>query len=210
MTVVPLPTFVPQDAWFNITTGNYNPSVADTVPDVSYLQPSGGQDAIVGPADGAIIGLRGIDTTMDGGQKWLLWDEDSLEIDNGTTVFCPFVDTATPGRWVALGAADTGPGQIQSIQSIQAGQSTNIAAASTQFVQVFVSGPRLDTIETTLALPGATFNGQTFSVKDALGDAGTYNVIITAPSIDGAATFTFYANYQEAKFTWNGSEWSVV
>lgn len=208
MTVVPLPTFVPQDAWFNITTGNYNPSVADTVPDASYLQPSGGQDAIVGPADGAIIGLRGTDTTMDGGQQWLMWDEDSLEADNGTSVFCPFVDTTTPGRWVALAAASSGPGQIVNVQTFEAGAEYNIAASAATLVQVFVQG-RAAAAETTLNLPGSTFTGQTISVKDAEGDAATHNVNVVG-AIDGTTEFVFYANYQGQNFTWNGTEWSAT
>ena len=214
MTTVPIPTFVPQDSWYNLTTGNYNPSVADTVPDITYLAPqstpSGYVDGLVGPLDGAIIGLAGTAGTFDGGQTWLMWDEDSLLDYNGTTVFNPFVVTTTPGRWLAL-ANPTGPsGAVQATESIQAGQSATISAQAAPFVNVFVVGVRLDTIATTLALPGATFLGQTFNIKDALGDAATYNIIVTAPSIDGAASFTFYANYQGQNFTWNGTEWSAT
>lgn len=210
MTAPPLPTFVPQDAWYNITTGNFNPSVADPVPDASYLQPSGGLDGLEGPLDGAVIMLAGIDSELDGGQKWLMWNATSLAADDGENVFCPFVDTSTPGRWVPIGAAVSGPGQIQSVQSIQAGQSTSIAASTATFVQVFVTGVRLANIATTLALPASTFLGQTFSVKDALGDSATYNVIVTAPAIDGQSSFTFYSNYQGQNFTWNGTEYSAI
>lgn len=208
MTVVPLPTFVPQDAWFNITTGNYNPSVADTVPDITYLQPSGDNDGIVGPADGAIIGLRGTATTMDGGQKWLVWDEDSLTADNGSTVFCPFVDTTTPGRWVSLAAAASGPGTIVNVQTFEAGDTYNIAASTASIIQVFVQG-RVAAAETTLNLPGSTFTGQTIAVKDAEGDAATHNINVVG-TIDGAAEFVFYADYQGQNFTWNGTEWSAT
>lgn len=208
MTTVPIPTFVPQDSWYNLTTGNYNPSVADTVPDITYLQPSGDQDGLVGPLDGAIIGLAGTATVMDGGQQWLMWDEDSLLADNGTTVFCPFVDDSTAGRWRALGAATAGPGALVSVQTFEAGASYTIAASSTNIIQVFVQG-RAAAAPTTLALPGSTFLGQTIAIKDAEGDAATHNITVTG-TIDGAASFVFYANYQGQNFTWNGTEWSAT
>lgn len=212
MTTVPLPTFVPQDSWYSLTTGNYNPSVADTVPDVTYLRPrstpQGDIDGIVGPLDGAIIGLAGDSTTMDGGQQWLMWDEDSLLADDGVSVFCPFANTSTPGRWRALGAPTAGPGVITNVQSFEAGADYNIAASSAPFIQAFVQG-RVANTETNLALPGATFLGQVVSVKDAQGDSATYNVNVTG-AIDGTTEFTFYANYQGQNFTWNGTEWSAT
>lgn len=208
MAAPPLPTFVPQDAWYNITTGNVNPSVADTVPNITYLQPDGDQDGLIGPLDGAIIGLAGEAATLDGGQKWLMWDEDSLLADNGTTVFCPFVESGNPGRWISLGAATSGPGVIQANQTFAAGATHNIAATTAIFVNVFVLGRTAAAI-TTLNLPGSTFLGQTFSVKDAEGDAGTHSIFV-AGTIDGNDSFELLSNYQGQNFVWNGTEWSAT
>ena len=62
MTTVPLPTFVPQDSWYALTTGNVNPSVADTVPNASYLLPRqtplGLVDGLVGPLEEALAPFR--------------------------------------------------------------------------------------------------------------------------------------------------------
>lgn len=209
MTTVPIPTFVPQDSWYTLTTGNYNPSVADTVPNITYLQPSGDQDGIVGPLDGAVIGLAGTATTLDGGQKWLMWDEDSLEDDNGTTVFCPFVDDTTAGRWIALGSASRGPGtNTVETQTISAGTTDNVTAPTTTVKQVFVLG-RLANAETLVNLPSSATTGWTINVKDAEGDSATYNVRVLG-TIDGASEFVFYADYQSQNFTWNGTDWSAT
>lgn len=208
MTAPPLPTFVPQDAWYTITTGNVNPSVADTVPDITYLQPDGDQDGLEGPLDGAIIGLAGEVSTMDGGQKWLMWDADSLLADNGSTVFCPFTEPGNPGRWISLGAATSGPGVVQNVQSFEAGATHTITASTAVFIQVFVQG-RAAAAVTTLNLPGSTFLGQTISVKDAEGDAGTWTISIVG-TIDGLASYDLVANYQGQNFVWNGTEWSAT
>jgi hypothetical protein len=213
MTTVPIPTFVPQDSWYQLTTGQVNPSVADTVPDITYLQPSstplGLIDGLVGPLDGAIIGLAGTATTFDGGQTWLMWDEDSLLPDNGTSIFCPFVDTSTAGRWLALANPNLPVGPTVAVQSFPAGADYTIAASAAPFVQCFVTA-RVANLATNLALPGVTFVGQTFSVKDTVGDAATYAVNVTAPGIDGQPEFTFFVDYQGQNFTWNGTEYSAT
>jgi hypothetical protein len=213
MTTVPIPTFVPQDAWYNLTTGDVNPSVADTVPNINYLRPSatplGLVDGVVGPLDGAIIGLAGTSSTFDGGQTWLMWDDDSLLADNGVTVFCPFADTGTPGRWRAISNPAAPSGPTTNVQFFEAGADYTIAASSAPFIQVFVQG-RVANLETNLALPGAVTVGQVISVKDAEGDATTYNINVTAPSIDGQPAFTLYTDYQGQNFTWNGTEFSAT
>lgn len=213
MTAPPLPTFVPQDAWYTITTGNVNPSVADPVPNVSYLQPistvSGLVDGLVGPLDGAVIMLAGLSLEYDGGQKWLMWIEGSLIADDGVNTFCPFVDESTPGRWRNIGAPVQGPGIVVSNQSFNAGESSTIFASVAPFINCFVIQRTANAV-TTLALPAATFYGQTVMVKDAVGDATTWPITITAASIDGATTFVLGTDYQEIKFVWNGLGWSVA
>ncbi len=213
MTAPPLPTFVPQDAWYNLTVGNVTPSVADPVPDITFLQPYdtplGEVDGLIGPFDGATVILAGLVSELDGGQKWLMWDAASLTVDDGVNVFCPYANSATPGRWFNIGAPTQGAGVVIATQFIVAGTADTVTAARAPLVQVFVK-TRVDPGETTVALPGATFTGQTISVKDAQGDAGTYNVVVTAPSIDGQTEFRFYANYQSQNFMWNGTEWSAT
>src|SRR5689334_3867727 len=108
MTAPPLPTFVPQDAWYSITTGGVTPSVADPVPDVSYLSPSstpqGDVAGLVGPFDGAVIMLGGLAAIDDGGQKWLMWNATSFAQPDGQSIFNPNVSASTPGRWVPIGS----------------------------------------------------------------------------------------------------------
>lgn len=212
MTTVPLPTFVPQDSWYNLTTGNYNPSVADSVPDISYLRPSGSQDGIVGPLDGAVIFLAGTATTMDGGQRSLMWDADSLDADDGQNIFCPFALTTTPGRWVSISTRSVVVNaNVVATRTIVAGTTDNVTASLAPFIQVFVkdrAAPGATTVN--LPSPFLTFEGQTISIKDAQGDASTYNITVVAPSIDGNPSFVFYADYQDQNFTWNGTEWSVT
>lgn len=209
MTAPPLPTFVPQDAWYTITTGNINPSVADPVPNVTYLQPSNGNDGLVGPLDGAIIMLAGLSLEYDGGQKWLMWVEGSLIADDGVNTFCPFVDTSTPGRWRNIGAPTQGPGIVVTNESFNAGESSSILASISPFINCFVIQRTVDDV-TTLALPAATFYGQAVMVKDAVGDATTWPITVTAPSIDGSTTFVLGTDYAEIKFVWNGLGWSVT
>lgn len=213
MTAPPLPTFVPQDAWYTITTGNVTPSVADPVPDASYLQPistvSGFVDGLVGPLDGAVIMLAGIDEELDGGQKWLMWDEDSLLPDDGANTFCPFVDSGTPGRWVNIGAPTQGPGVVVSNQMFNAGVTSSVVASVAPFINCFVNARTVDE-ETTINLPASTFLGQTVMVKDAVGDATTWPINIVAASIDGGASFVLVTDYAEIKFVWNGLGWSVT
>lgn len=212
MTVPPLPTFVPQDEWYTLTTGNLNPSVAGTVPNITYLRPSstpqGDVDGLTGALDGMILYLAGLSSQLDGGQKFLMWDESSLQADDGVNVFNPWVDTSTTGRWVATQTSGAGPGVTTSNQTISAGGTSDIAPAATQFINVYVGG-RSVAGATTLNLPASTFQGQAITVKDANGDVGTDNIIVVAASIDGDTSSTLTFDYQSRTFTWNGVEWGA-
>jgi hypothetical protein len=212
MTSVPLPTFVPQDAWYTLTTGQINPSEADSVPNITYLHPSvtpqGEIDGVVGSLDGAIIYLAGLASELDGGQKFLMWIATSMQVDDGINVFCPFADPTKPGRWVNTLAGGGGAIPVQSVQIILAGGTKSVGAAPTTLVRVFVLG-RDVAGATTLNMPGSTFAGQTFTIKDSNGDAGASNIIVVAPSIDGATSDTLANDYAERGYTWNGTEWSI-
>lgn len=213
MPTPPLPTFIPQDQWYNLTSGAINPSVAGTVPNITYLQPRstalGDVDGLVGALDGMVIYLAGLASELDGGQKWLMWVAASMQVDDGVNTFNPWAVASTPGRWINTGpASGLSPSAVTTIQVITAGGTSSIAAAITPFIQVFVKG-RGSAGATTLNMPGSTFTGQSISVKDANGDAGTNNIIVVAASIDGAASDTLTFDYQERGYVWNGSEWSV-
>jgi hypothetical protein len=82
MTAPPVPTVAAQDAWYELVVGNVNPSAADTVPNVTYLQPTGDQPGLTGSLDGEIIYLAGLNSRLDGGQKFLMWDEASLAVQD--------------------------------------------------------------------------------------------------------------------------------
>jgi hypothetical protein len=208
----PLPVFAPQAAWYRLTFGGINPSLADTVPNITYLKPftdSGGtlQDGLVGGLDGAIIFLAGTATARDGGQKFLMWDEDSLAANNNVTVFCPFVNTSTPGRWIFVDFDTSDIAQIGS-QTITAGGTKSVAASTALLVNIFIKG-RSIAGTTTLNLPATPFLGQTFVVKDSNGDAGTFNIIVDAASLDSASTSSIISNYGLKMYTWNGTEYGI-
>ncbi len=212
MVSVPIPTFVPQDAWYALTAGDLNPNIADSVPIGADLLPALDssntlQDGIVGSLDGGVIYLAGLVTQLDGGQGWFMWSSASMAVSNGTTVFCPFTDPTVPGRWLSTGSPASGPGVVQVNQIIEAGGTKAILASTAPVINVFVKG-RSVAGTTTLTLPGSTFEGQTVNVKDANGDAGTDNIIVTG-AIDGDVSDTLVSNYAARSYIWNTTEWSV-
>lgn len=212
MAAPPLPVFAPQAAWYRLTFGSINPSLADTVPNITYLHPftdSGGtlQDGLVGGLDEAIIFLAGTVTARDGGQKFLMWDADSVAADNGTTVFNPFVVTGTPGRWIYVDLEVDAVSEIAT-QTITAGGTKTVTSSTALIVHVFIKG-RSTPGATTLNLPAAPVLGQTFVVKDSNGDAGASNIIVDAVSLDSASTSTITTDYGAKSYTWNGTEYGV-
>jgi hypothetical protein len=211
MTAPPLPTFVPQTAWYNLTVGQINPSEADSVPNASYLQPqtlpTGTLTGLVGSSNGDLIYLAGLVTLLDGGQKWLAWVADSLQTPDNVNVFCPFPSTSTPGRWVNT-AAPASPGASVFLQtSLGAGGTYNLVGVTNPLVYIFIK-PAISA-PTTINMPGSPFPGQRYTFKDAAGIAGTYPITIQAASIDGETSYQLVANYAAITLTWNGSAWSV-
>jgi hypothetical protein len=61
----------------------------------------------------------------------------------------------------------------------------------------------------TVNLPAAPTSGDTYTVKDALGNAGAFNITISGngSNIDGSATIVISTNYTEAMFVYNGTSW---
>jgi hypothetical protein len=92
-------TFVPGTTWQRLTSGGVQVTPLLTVPNATYLAPSGGHDGLAGTTDSEVIYLAGTATKLDGGQQFLLWDSTSTTPAAGTSVFNPWVITGTPGRW---------------------------------------------------------------------------------------------------------------
>lgn len=95
--------FVPGAQWVNLVSGSLSISSAIAVPDVTFLRPAAGNNGVVGPQTGAVVFLAGLAEVKDGGQRVLIWDDNSVLADNGVNVFNPWVVTGTPGRWRRFG-----------------------------------------------------------------------------------------------------------
>jgi len=61
----------------------------------------------------------------------------------------------------------------------------------------------------TVNLPASPTAGDTYIVKDSLGNAGAFNITISGngSNIDGAASILITTNYTEAMFVYNGTVW---
>lgn len=201
MTSVPVPTVAPQDAWFMLTTGPVNPSQADSVPlaaDLSYnstTQTTG----VVGALDNAVIFLAGLNSALDGGQKWLVWKATGVDTPDGVNVFCPFASTATPGRWVNA-QSNVSSATIQTITA----NGQNIQPSSLATVLVVVN--KSVGSATTLPLPNGVVN-QAFTVKDGKGDAAANPITITAANIDGNTSIVIASNGGWLTLVWTGTQW---
>lgn len=97
--------FVPGAQWIKLVSGSISVSAAIAVPNGSFLHNDGVNNGIVGPQDGAIIFLAGIDSTKDGGQRIFIWDANSLATGDQVNIYNPWLDGGTPGRWRRLGGS---------------------------------------------------------------------------------------------------------
>lgn len=61
----------------------------------------------------------------------------------------------------------------------------------------------------TVNLPTTPTSGDTYIVKDALGNAGAFNITVSGngSNIDGSASIVISTNYTEAMFIYNGTSW---
>lgn len=61
----------------------------------------------------------------------------------------------------------------------------------------------------TVNLPASPTAGDTYTVKDANGSAGTFNITVSGNgnNIDGSSSIIISTNYTEARFTYNGTTW---
>lgn len=207
MTTPPVPTTAPQDAWYTLTTGNINPSAADTVPDISYLGPTGEQPGLVGSLDGEIIYLAGTTTKLDGGQQFLMWEATSVAAQDLKTIFSPWPTdmSGVPGRWVSVSVGQTFAGG----QIIQSGSVVAILPSSAPVVNVLVN--KTVGSATTLLMPTSVGQWQVFRIKDRKGDAGTNPITVSGngSTIQGATTFVIANDNGNVDLTWDGTEFMV-
>lgn len=206
MTAPPIPTVVPQDAWYRLTTGGISPSQNDSVPNASFLAPSGVNDGVVGALDGALIYLQGTTTQLDGGQQWLMWDDTSVAVANGVTVFNPWYVTATLGRWLTAGTPPVAS-SIAGGQIITSGASVAITASATALTYVLVN--KTVGSATTLFLPTSRIAFQVFRIKDGKGDASSNVITIdgNGVNIDGGTQVFVFQDYGEIDVWWDGTKW---
>jgi len=59
-----------------------------------------------------------------------------------------------------------------------------------------------------IAIPSGTI-GQQLIIKDIAGNAGTYNITITAGGIDGFPNYVLVSNYMSLSLVWTGSFWGT-
>lgn len=208
MTAPPVPTAVPQDAWYELTTGNVNPSAADTVPNITYLAPTGDQAGLVGSLDGEIIYLAGTSTKLDGGQKFLMWEEDSLAVQDLVTVFNPWpvATPGIPGRWISVGVgAVVAGGQIIVTGTTVAVLPSN-APVNNIVVNKTVGSP------TTLLMPTQVGQWQEFIIIDGKGDASINPITIdgNGVTIGGLASFVIVNDNGTVRLTFDGSQYRVT
>jgi hypothetical protein len=207
MTAPPVPTTAPQDAWYTLTTGNINPSAADTVPNITFLGPTGEQPGLVGSLDGEIIYLAGTVAKLDGGQQFLMWEATSLAVQDLKTVFNPWpVDTpGVPGRWVSVSVGQTFAGG----QIITSGSVIAILPSSAPVVNVLVN-KTIGSL-TTLLLPINPGVWQVFRIKDRKGDAATNPITISGngSTIEGATTYVIANDGGSTDLTWDGMEFML-
>lgn len=62
---------------------------------------------------------------------------------------------------------------------------------------------------TPLASPAT---GQTYTIKDNVGTAATFNITITpsGKNIDGSASYVINTNYGSVDIVYNGTQWNVI
>lgn len=93
-------------------------------------------------------------------------------------------------------------------------QREQISGAKTSSYQV-VKGDFLINIGTlsgviTITLPASPTTGDTYVVSDVNGSANAHNITVTAANnINGAGSYAMTVNYQTAKFTFTGGQWTV-
>jgi hypothetical protein len=206
--IPPVPTFVPQDAWYALTVGNYNPSEANSVPNAGYLSPAGGQNGLVGSLDGGLIYLRGTTNDLDGGQQWLMWIAASMLTADGITVFNPWVASGVPGRWVSTTqpSIQGGPGG----QIVTTGGAAAVALSDLSPINVVVQLTIPAPI--TVYLPSGPRLWQEFRIIDGYGisDPNFITVSGNGQMISGLPQRVITPGAGTLRVVWGGVQYNLL
>jgi hypothetical protein len=208
MTAPPVPTVAAQDAWYELVVGNINPSAADTVPNVTYIQPVGEQPGLTGSLDGEIIYLAGLNSRLDGGQKFLMWDEASLAVQDLVNIFNPWPlsTPGIPGRWISTNILQNASGG----QVIVSGSVIDIVPTNILINNILVN--KTVGSPTTLNMPTLVGQWQEFVVIDGKGDASVNPITISSTliPINGSTSYVIASDGGTARFTFDGSQFRVT
>jgi hypothetical protein len=208
MTAPPVPTVAAQDAWYELTVGNVNPSAADTVPNVTYIQPVGDQPGLIGGLDGEIIYLAGLNSRLDGGQKFLMWDEASLAVQDLVNIYNPWpvATPGIPGRWISTNILQNSSGG----QIVVAGATVDIFPSTLLITNIVVN--KIDGSPTTLNMPTLVAQWQEFVIVDGKGDASINPITISSTliPINGTTSYVIVNNGGTVRFTFDGSQFRVT
>lgn len=206
--IPPVPTFVPQDAWYALTAGNYNPSEANSVPNAAFLSPAGGQDGLVGSLDGGLIYLAGNAAELDGGQQWLMWVATSMAPADQVSVFSPWVNAGVPGRWIST--ATRGPAAGPSGQIITTGGAAAVLPTMQSPVNVIVNLAVPAAV--TIYLPGSPVLWQEFRVVDGYGIVAPYFITVNGNghNLAGLPSRVISNPGGLIQIVWNGTQYNVI
>jgi hypothetical protein len=208
MTAPPVPTVAAQDAWYELVVGNVNPSAADTVPNITYIQPTGDQPGLTGSLDGEIIYLAGTATALDGGQKFLMWQETSLAVQDLTNIYNPWpVSTpGIPGRWISTNIIQTS----SSGQIITSGSSIDILPTNQLTTNILVN--KTVGSPTTLNMPTLVAQWQEFVIIDGKGDASINPITISSPTIliAGGTSYVIASDGGTVRLTFDGTQFRII
>lgn len=208
MPTPPVPVDAPQTSWYELTVGAINPSAADTVPNVSYIQPTGEAPGLLGSLDGEIIYLAGMTSRLDGGQKFLMWDEASLAVQDLITVYNPWPlsTPGVPGRWISTNVLQNASGG----QIIISGTTVDILPSTLLIANIVVN--KTIGSPTTLNMPTLVAQWQEFVIVDGKGDAATNPITIASATIpiNGTTSYVIASDGGTVRFTFDGNQFRVT
>jgi hypothetical protein len=208
MTAPPVPTVAAQDAWYELVVGNVNPSAADTVPNVTYIQPTGDQPGLTGSLDGEIIYLAGTATV-------------SMAVRSSSCGKRPVWPSrisstySTPGRFRLLafpvdGSRPTSSKRSSSGQIITSGSVIDILPTNQLTTNILVN--KTVGSPTTLNMPTLVAQWQEFVIIDGKGDASINPITISSPTIviNGGTSYVIASDGGTVRLTFDGAQFRII
>lgn len=179
-----------------VSTGTTQVTFANTVTAISVTQ------ATTGAATGANMTVQAQDAATTGGNLVLCAGNGATTAGNvllqngGTTTA-----STVPNKFVF------NRGQRRHVTSISSAGGTYAVLADDDYIAI-----TLLAVPFQINLPATPTLGDTFTIKDTTGDAGTNNVTVSGNgnNVDGSTTFLLSQPYAAAIFTFTGSQWSVT